>query len=118
MARGSKPPPWADSWLPLSRAPPWWAVPAAGPVGAAPVRSPPAAAIFSYAEMLSTAVPYLGSRAEAATVLEISSSVLGPITDSGARSRVSATGVGAPFSFRTVMTASPMPAVVRVSSRS
>ena len=42
----------------------------------------------------------------------------GPMTDSGARRRVSATGVGAPFSFMTVTTASPMPAEVRVSSRS
>ncbi len=40
------------------------------------------------------------------------------MVDCGENMRVQATGVGAPFSFMTVTTASPMPAVVRTSSRS
>jgi len=40
------------------------------------------------------------------------------MSDSGARSRVQATGVGAPVSESTVTTASPMPNVVSSSSRS
>ena len=42
----------------------------------------------------------------------------GAISDCGARSRVHATGVGAPRSESTVMTASPMPSWVSTSSRS
>ena len=40
------------------------------------------------------------------------------MSDSGARSRVHATGVGAPRSFMTVTTASPMPSDVMTSPRS
>ena len=40
------------------------------------------------------------------------------ISDWGARSRVQATGVGAPFSFSTVTIASPVPSWVSTSSRS
>jgi len=43
---------------------------------------------------------------------------LGPISDSGARSRVHATGVGAPRSFITVTMASPMPRPVITAPRS
>ena len=42
----------------------------------------------------------------------------GAISDSGARIRVQATGVGAPFSDRTVMTASPVPSEVSTLLRS
>ena len=41
-----------------------------------------------------------------------------PISDSGARSRVHATGVGAPRSFITVTMASPIPSDVITSPRS
>ena len=48
----------------------------------------------------------------------IVSSLAGAIFDVGASMRVHATGVGAPFSESTVTTASPVPSVVRSSSRS
>ncbi len=64
-------------------------------------------------------------RGEAATAARTSSSLIGPIFDSGARIRVGATGVGAPSGSMTVTTASPMPSEVsaprgrsRISGRS
>ena len=52
------------------------------------------------------------------TLAAIAAGSAGPISDSGARSRVHATGVGAPRSFITVTTASPMPRDVITSPRS
>jgi hypothetical protein len=57
-------------------------------------------------------------RGLAATVACIAAGSLGPISDSGARSRVQATGVGAPRSFITVTIASPMPSPVMTWPRS
>ena len=59
-----------------------------------------------------------GSLSIEITGFDIAPASNGPIRDSGARSRVAATGVGAPFSLSTVTTASPVPRPVRSSSRS
>ena len=66
----------------------------------------------SYADSRSTAVPYWASSGEAAIVAATTSAGAGSIEPCGARKRVHATGEGAPFSFMTVTTASPMPSVV------
>ena len=67
---------------------------AAGAAGAGASR----AASRSYAESRSIAVPYLTCSGEAATAAVIMAGSEGPMNDCGARSRVHATGVGAPFS--------------------
>ena len=61
---------------------------------------------------------YVANSGEACTLAVIAAASAGPISDSGARSRVHATGVGAPRSFITVTTASPMPRPVITSPRS
>ena len=75
-------------------------------------------ASISRADSRSTTAAYFAERGLAATVACIASAAVGAISDSGARSRVQATGVGAPRSPITVMTASPMPSVVMTSPRS
>ncbi len=64
------------------------------------------------------AVPYRASRGEAATVASICCCGVGDIEPCGARRRVQATGLGAPFSFITATIASPVPSMVSTSSRS
>ena len=54
---------------------------------------------------------------EAATAASIADSGVGDMSACGARRRVQATGLGAPFSFMTVTIASPVPSVVSTSSR-
>ena len=76
------------------------------------------AASISRADSRSTAVAYLALRGLAVTVACIAAGSVGAISDSGARSRVHATGVGAPRSFMTVTIASPMPRPVITSPRS
>ena len=58
------------------------------------------------------------ARGDAATIWSTVASGAGPINVSGARIRVQATGVGAPVSDRTVMTASPVPREVSTVLRS
>ena len=72
----------------------------------------------SYAESRSIAVPYSACNGDAATAAATTASDDGAISDCGARIRVHATGVGAPFSDSTVTTASPVPSDVSSSSRS
>jgi len=63
-------------------------------------------------------VAYFAVSGDAATAASITASGEGDIDAWGARSRVHATGDGAPFSFMTVTIASPVPSMVSVSSRS
>ena len=67
------------------------------------------AASFSRADSRSIASAYFAYSGEAFTACSIAPASAAPISDSGARSRVQATGVGAPRSFITVTIASPMP---------
>ena len=76
------------------------------------------AASFSYADSRSITSVYFALFGDACTDAASCSAGAGAISDCGARSRVHATGVGAPFSFITVTTASPMPSWVSTSSRS
>ena len=76
------------------------------------------AASFSRADSRSIASAYFACRGLAVTVACMATGSLGAISDSGARSRVQATGVGAPRSFITVTTASPMPRLVITRPRS
>ena len=65
-----------------------------------------------------TAAAYFALRAEACTACSIAALSAAPISDSGARRRVHATGVGAPRSESTVTTASPMPSDVSAEAKS
>src|SRR5690242_11661785 len=67
------------------------------------------AASFSLADSRSTGWEYVAHPGLALTAASMEAGSAGPISDSGARSRVQATGVGAPRSFITVAMASPMP---------
>src|SRR3954451_750251 len=67
------------------------------------------AARVSLADSRSTTSEYVAQPGEALTAASIAAASAGPISDSGARSRVHATGVGAPRSFITVTIASPIP---------
>ena len=71
----------------------------------------------SCADSRSMAVPYFACSGEAATAASIAVSGVGDISACGARRRVQATGLGAPFSFMTVTIASPVPRLVSTSSR-
>src|SRR5690606_38898685 len=62
--------------------------------------------------------PYSASRGLDLAAAAIATSPMVSISERGARIRVRATGVGAPFSESTVTTASPMPSDVSVDSRS
>ena len=72
----------------------------------------------SRADSRSIASAYFAVSGEALTAASISAAGAGSISDSGARSRVHATGVGAPRSFITVTTASPIPSDVMTAPRS
>ena len=73
---------------------------------------------ISLADSRSTGVPYRASSGDAAIAASIAVSALGDMSPCGARSLVHATGDGAPFSFITVTTASPVPSEVRTSPSS
>ena len=62
--------------------------------------------------------PYSACSGLALAAAEIASGPMVSISDRGARMRVQATGVGAPFSESTVTMASPMPSDVSASSMS
>src|SRR4051794_18402106 len=72
----------------------------------------------SYADSRATGWPYSARHGDALAAAAIASGPMVSISDRGARIRVHATGVGAPFSDSTVTIASPMPSDVNADSRS
>ncbi len=72
----------------------------------------------SRADSRSMPSAYFALSGDAVTTASMSAFSAASISDSGARRRVHATGVGAPRSFITVTTASPMPRLVMTSPRS
>jgi hypothetical protein len=80
--------------------------------------APERAASFSYADSRSSGVPYVAQSGEMWAASVTAGSPMAAIRERGARSRVHATGVGAPRSESTVTIASPVPSDVSSSSMS